>query len=249
MTSSRAWRHRHCPRRPGSAYWPAAPELGYAPVGTARALACVVVLPARRGRVRGRNYVPFETTDLDSGNEQFLSNSRTRVSTATPSARAVGRRRVPGHTGRRLRRGPGGAGRVRARWCLGAVVQPAQALRRPAGRPRHAGSDLALTAGRRLADWWDQVTAGMDDDTHEAMLRTRRGRRRPQPTGRRPVLLADHDPAPDACRVLEGGALASTSRPPVSSALPFRRGGVRRSAGIPSATARCCSRAAVRRPG
>ncbi|MET7352120.1 hypothetical protein [Streptomyces mirabilis] len=24
------------------------------------------MLPARRGRVRGRNYVPFETTDLDA---------------------------------------------------------------------------------------------------------------------------------------------------------------------------------------
>ncbi|MGW1024179.1 beta-L-arabinofuranosidase domain-containing protein [Streptomyces sp. NPDC002577] len=40
---------------------------------------------------------------------------------------------------------------------------------------RHAGSDLALTALRRLADWWDQVAAGMDDDTHEAMLRTEFG--------------------------------------------------------------------------
>jgi uncharacterized protein len=40
---------------------------------------------------------------------------------------------------------------------------------------RHAGSDLALTAVRRLADWWDQVAAGMDDDTHEAMLRTEFG--------------------------------------------------------------------------
>ncbi|MEV1084595.1 glycoside hydrolase family 127 protein [Streptomyces sp. NPDC050211] len=40
---------------------------------------------------------------------------------------------------------------------------------------RHAGSDLALTAVRRLGDWWDQVAAGMDDDTHEAMLRTEFG--------------------------------------------------------------------------
>ncbi|WP_405774462.1 beta-L-arabinofuranosidase domain-containing protein [Streptomyces sp. NBC_01538] len=40
---------------------------------------------------------------------------------------------------------------------------------------RHAGSDLALTALRRLADWWDQMAAGMDDDTHEAMLRTEFG--------------------------------------------------------------------------
>ncbi|MFF1303638.1 beta-L-arabinofuranosidase domain-containing protein [Streptomyces sp. NPDC058307] len=40
---------------------------------------------------------------------------------------------------------------------------------------RHAGSDLALTAVRRLADWWDRVAAGMDDDTHEAMLRTEFG--------------------------------------------------------------------------
>ena len=40
---------------------------------------------------------------------------------------------------------------------------------------RHAGSDLALTAVRRLADWWDQLAAGMDDDTHEAMLRTEFG--------------------------------------------------------------------------
>ncbi|MFE4799389.1 beta-L-arabinofuranosidase domain-containing protein [Streptomyces sp. NPDC056708] len=40
---------------------------------------------------------------------------------------------------------------------------------------RYAGSDLALTAVRRLADWWDQVAAGMDDDTHEAMLRTEFG--------------------------------------------------------------------------
>lgn len=40
---------------------------------------------------------------------------------------------------------------------------------------RHAGSDLALTAVRRLADWWDQMAARMDDDTHEAMLRTEFG--------------------------------------------------------------------------
>ncbi|MCX5054534.1 MULTISPECIES: beta-L-arabinofuranosidase domain-containing protein [unclassified Streptomyces] len=40
---------------------------------------------------------------------------------------------------------------------------------------RYAGSDLALTAVRRLADWWDQVSAGMDDKTHEAMLRTEFG--------------------------------------------------------------------------
>ncbi|WP_328841818.1 beta-L-arabinofuranosidase domain-containing protein [Streptomyces europaeiscabiei] len=40
---------------------------------------------------------------------------------------------------------------------------------------RHAGSDLALTAVRRLADWWDQVAAGMDENTHEAMLRTEFG--------------------------------------------------------------------------
>jgi DUF1680 family protein len=40
---------------------------------------------------------------------------------------------------------------------------------------RHGGSDLALTAVRRLADWWDRVAAGMDDDTHEAMLRTEFG--------------------------------------------------------------------------
>ncbi|MEH0578598.1 MULTISPECIES: beta-L-arabinofuranosidase domain-containing protein [Streptomyces] len=40
---------------------------------------------------------------------------------------------------------------------------------------RYAGSDLALTAVRRLADWWDQLAAGMDDDTHEAMLRTEFG--------------------------------------------------------------------------
>ncbi|MFJ9147575.1 beta-L-arabinofuranosidase domain-containing protein [Streptomyces sp. NPDC102270] len=40
---------------------------------------------------------------------------------------------------------------------------------------RHAGSDLALAAVRRLADWWDRVAAGMDDDTHEAMLRTEFG--------------------------------------------------------------------------
>ncbi|MFI6436145.1 beta-L-arabinofuranosidase domain-containing protein [Streptomyces sp. NPDC050759] len=40
---------------------------------------------------------------------------------------------------------------------------------------RHAGSEPALTAVRRLADWWDQVAAGMDDDTHEAMLRTEFG--------------------------------------------------------------------------
>ncbi|CAM5704545.1 glycoside hydrolase family 127 protein [Streptomyces canus] len=40
---------------------------------------------------------------------------------------------------------------------------------------RHAGSDLALTAVRRLADWWDRAAAGMDDDTHEAMLRTEFG--------------------------------------------------------------------------
>ncbi|GGL08608.1 hypothetical protein GCM10010094_81690 [Streptomyces flaveus] len=37
---------------------------------------------------------------------------------------------------------------------------------------RHTGSDLALTAVRRLTDWWDQLAAGTDDDTHEAMLRT-----------------------------------------------------------------------------
>lgn len=35
----------------------------------------------------------------------------------------------------------------------------------------------------------------------------------------------------------------------VTSALSSRRGGVRLSAGVPSATARYCSRAAVRRPG
>lgn len=40
---------------------------------------------------------------------------------------------------------------------------------------RYAGSDLALTAVRRLADWWDRMAAGMDDDTHEAMLRTEFG--------------------------------------------------------------------------
>ncbi|WP_406322392.1 beta-L-arabinofuranosidase domain-containing protein [Streptomyces sp. NBC_00519] len=40
---------------------------------------------------------------------------------------------------------------------------------------RHTGSDLALTAVRRLADWWDHLAAGMDDDTHEAMLRTEFG--------------------------------------------------------------------------
>ncbi|MCX4854328.1 glycoside hydrolase family 127 protein [Streptomyces canus] len=40
---------------------------------------------------------------------------------------------------------------------------------------RHTGSDLALTAVRRLADWWDQVAARMDDETHEAMLRTEFG--------------------------------------------------------------------------
>jgi uncharacterized protein len=40
---------------------------------------------------------------------------------------------------------------------------------------RYAGSDLALTAVRRLADWWDQAAAGMGDDTHEAMLRTEFG--------------------------------------------------------------------------
>ncbi|MGW5665421.1 beta-L-arabinofuranosidase domain-containing protein [Streptomyces sp. NPDC003758] len=40
---------------------------------------------------------------------------------------------------------------------------------------RHAGSQPALTAVLRLADWWDQVAAGMDDDTHEAMLRTEFG--------------------------------------------------------------------------
>ncbi|WP_405766119.1 beta-L-arabinofuranosidase domain-containing protein [Streptomyces sp. NBC_01538] len=40
---------------------------------------------------------------------------------------------------------------------------------------RYAGSDLALTSVRRLADWWDQVAAGMDDKTHEAMLRTEFG--------------------------------------------------------------------------
>ncbi|MFD8649558.1 beta-L-arabinofuranosidase domain-containing protein, partial [Streptomyces mirabilis] len=40
---------------------------------------------------------------------------------------------------------------------------------------RHAGSDLALTAVRRLADWWDRAAAEMDDDTHEAMLRTEFG--------------------------------------------------------------------------
>ncbi|GKQ39133.1 glycoside hydrolase family 127 protein [Streptomyces sp. A012304] len=40
---------------------------------------------------------------------------------------------------------------------------------------RYAGSDPALTAVRRLADWWDRMAAGMDDDTHEAMLRTEFG--------------------------------------------------------------------------
>ena len=40
---------------------------------------------------------------------------------------------------------------------------------------RHTGSDLALTAVRRLADWWDRAAAQMDDDTHEAMLRTEFG--------------------------------------------------------------------------
>jgi len=40
---------------------------------------------------------------------------------------------------------------------------------------RHAGSDLALTTARRLADWWEQVAAGMDDDIHEAMLHTEFG--------------------------------------------------------------------------
>lgn len=40
---------------------------------------------------------------------------------------------------------------------------------------RCAGSDLALAAVRRLADWWDQVASGMDDEAHEAMLRTEFG--------------------------------------------------------------------------
>ncbi|MFK4106034.1 beta-L-arabinofuranosidase domain-containing protein [Streptomyces sp. NPDC019531] len=40
---------------------------------------------------------------------------------------------------------------------------------------RYTGSDLALAAVRRLADWWDQAAARMDDDTHEAMLRTEFG--------------------------------------------------------------------------
>ncbi len=40
---------------------------------------------------------------------------------------------------------------------------------------RYAGSDLALTAVRRLADWWDRVAAGMDDETHEATLCTEFG--------------------------------------------------------------------------
>lgn len=40
---------------------------------------------------------------------------------------------------------------------------------------RHAGSERALTAVRGLADWWDRTAAGMDDDTHEAMLRTEFG--------------------------------------------------------------------------
>ncbi|MFD8007946.1 beta-L-arabinofuranosidase domain-containing protein [Streptomyces mirabilis] len=116
---------------------------------------------------------------------------------------------------------------------------------------RHAGSDRALTAGRRPADWWDQVTAGMDDDSHEAMLRTRRGRRRPQPTGRRPVLLQTMTRRRTPAASWKAGRSPPpwTSSPPVTFALSFRRGGVRRSAGVPSATARCCSRAAVRRPG
>ncbi|WP_453086949.1 hypothetical protein [Streptomyces olivochromogenes] len=44
-------------------------------------------------------------------------------------------------------------------------------------------------------------------------------------------------------------SLPLSSSPPVTFALSFRWGGVRRSAGVPSATALCCSRAAVRRPG
>ncbi|WP_035841547.1 glycoside hydrolase family 127 protein [Kitasatospora azatica] len=40
---------------------------------------------------------------------------------------------------------------------------------------RHTGSSSALSAVCRLADWWDRVAAGMDDDTHEAMLRTEFG--------------------------------------------------------------------------
>ena len=40
---------------------------------------------------------------------------------------------------------------------------------------RYAGAEPALTAVRRLADWWDGVAAEMDDETHEAMLRTEFG--------------------------------------------------------------------------
>ncbi|WP_055523945.1 beta-L-arabinofuranosidase domain-containing protein [Streptomyces graminilatus] len=40
---------------------------------------------------------------------------------------------------------------------------------------RYTGSEAALTAVRRLADWWDRLAAGMDGDTHEAMLRTEFG--------------------------------------------------------------------------
>ncbi|WP_306932536.1 hypothetical protein [Streptomyces luteogriseus] len=53
------------------------------------------------------------------------------------------------------------------------------------------------------------------------------------------------------CRVLTAvkRAVPDPARnPPVSSALPFRRAGVRRSAGVPSATARCCSRGAAPPP-
>jgi DUF1680 family protein len=35
---------------------------------------------------------------------------------------------------------------------------------------RHTGSDLALTAVRRLTDWWGQVAAGLDDDTRIAKV-------------------------------------------------------------------------------
>ena len=40
---------------------------------------------------------------------------------------------------------------------------------------RHTGSQPALTAVRRLAHWWERAAAQMDDDTHEAMLRTEFG--------------------------------------------------------------------------
>lgn len=108
--------------------------------------------PHRRTRAVGRR-------SHDRGNGRSPADSHGRAS-------GQGRRRVPGRPGHRLRRGrprrraaveaggrgAGGAGLLRARWCLGPVVQPAQALRRPAGRPPARrfgpGADRRPTAGR-----------------------------------------------------------------------------------------------------